>query len=110
MSDAALIAGQLQDVVTSIDDVAVAIRDRETSIINIDVPSQLPPVINIEVPRQLPPNITVTQNPPEAPVINVSPAIVNLSPIIDVHSAPPVAYNVRITSRTKDGYISSFTI
>jgi len=110
MSDATIIANQLQDIVSSLDDVAVALR-------------AVQPTVTIDVPEQAAPNITMEAQIP-ATVVNIEPVVVP-APVVNVPqiavpppvikfvpapAAPPAIYNVRITERDENGYIAAFTI
>ncbi len=110
MSDATIVAGQIQDVASSIDDVAAAIRLIPSPQVVVHVPEQPPPAINVEVAASAPPNITFDVPTAPPPNVNVEAPVVNFNPEITLQSQPPVGYTVRVTERDAQGLILSFNI
>jgi len=124
-NDAALVAGQIQDLASSVENVAEAVRQTPPAQVNVNVPEAAPPVVNVNVPEAAPPVVNV--NVPEAapPVVNVN-VPEQLAPVVNVaaanptvHVAPPElvvmpsqpsSYEVEITERDDQGYIRRFTI
>lgn len=107
MSDATIVAEQLQDVVLSLGGVASAIRDIASvppPTVSVGAPNVTveasPVVVNVEA---IMPSPTITIEAASAPNVSVSPQI-NLPP------NKPVAYSVRVTERDANGFIAAFVI
>lgn len=127
MNDAALIASEIQDLASSVGDVAAAIKGRPDTKVTVNVPEQAAPQITVQVPQQAAPTVEV--NVP-APVVNLEPQVnvqlpkqaaprveVNVpAPIVNIESpvyipaVEPRAYDVRVTERDRQGLIVSFVI
>lgn len=107
-NDASLVAGQIQDVSASIDDVASAIRELPAPIIHM--PELQQPVLRFDVPQAPPPSVIVEVPAQPPPVVNVAAPSVEVKPRITVPAGKPVAYEVRITERDASGYIAAFTM
>jgi len=100
-NDAALVAGQIQDLASSVENVAEAVRQTPPAQVNVNVPEAAPPVVNVNVPEQL------------APVVNVAAANTTVHvapPELVVMPSQPSSYEVEITERDDQGYIRRFTI
>lgn len=113
MSDASLIAGELQDLASAIENVAAAVKATPPTVVEREA---APPVVNIDVhvPEQAAPSVNVEVNVPEAPPapveVQVAAPNVTVQPNIVLPATKPNAYEVRITERDADGFISAFTI
>ena len=107
MNEAALIATEIQDLASSVGDVASAITKRPAAQVTVNVPEQAAPQVNVQVPQQAAPTVDVTV---PAPVVNVSPSPVSVTPQINVEAAEPQAYEVTITERDREGLIRRFVI
>jgi hypothetical protein len=108
LSDATLIAGELQDLATSVDQLAVALRDRDAAaapVVNVVAPETPAPVINVVVAEQTLPQPAVHVTVPVPTVQVESPA-----PTVNVLPSKPNAYEVRITERDASGFILAFVI
>lgn len=112
MSDATLLAGEIQDLASTVGEVADAIRGRPEPQVNVSVPDQPAPVVNVTVsPADQPAPVVNVSVPEQAPpVVNVTAAEVRFSPNVMVPPVVPNAYEVRITERDVYGYIVAFTI
>jgi hypothetical protein len=108
MSDATLVVAELQDLTSTVEAVAKAIRDRPEPTVNVAVPdapapvinvAASAPVVNVEVPQAAAPDVVV--NVAQAPAADV---------VVNVPRTLPNAYRVRITERDDAGYIVSFVI
>ncbi|HOW49370.1 MAG TPA: hypothetical protein PLB26_17150 [Rubrivivax sp.] len=119
MNEAALIATEIQDLASSVGDVASAIAKHPPTQVTVNVPEQAAPQVNVNVPAQEPARVDVKLPPPivnvnvpeqQAPVVNVSPSPVSVSPQINVEAAEPQAYEVMVTERDRDGLIRRFVI
>jgi hypothetical protein len=112
MSDATLVAAEIQDLASTVGEVAAAIRSRPEPVVTVNVPDQPAPVVNVHAAEQLAPQVTVNVPEQPAPVVNVAPAAaaVTFSPQVNVPRTQPNAYDVRITERDREGYIVAFTI
>jgi hypothetical protein len=108
-SPASVVAQEIQDLTTTVEKIADAIRAQE-SVINVNVPDQLAPIVNVTVPDQQAPQITVNVPEQSAPVVNVAPAAVSIRPVVNVAPNLPNSYEVVITERDSNGYISKFVI
>lgn len=110
-NDAALIAAELQDLASSVDEVASALRERETSpstSVVVNVPEQPAPQVVVNVPEQPAPQ-------QQAPVVNVTVPVPTVrvesaTPSVNVLPQKPSAYEVRITERDASGFIKAFVI
>jgi hypothetical protein len=112
VSDATLVAQEIQDLATSVGEVATALRERDPQI-QVNVPALAPPTVNVNVPEPLPvepPVVNVNVPQQAAPVVNVAPANVQVKPQITLLPALPTSYSVRITERDANGFISAFII
>jgi hypothetical protein len=127
MNEAALIATEIQDLASSVGDVASAIKGRPETQVTVNVPEQAAPQINVQVPQQ--PAPTVEVNVP-APVVNLEPQVnvqlpTQAAPRVDVNVPAPIvnidspvyvaaaearSYDVRVTERDRQGLIVSFVI
>ncbi len=112
MSDATLLAQEIQDLASVVGEVASAVKEAKTPAptVNVNVPEAAPPTVNVNVPEAAPPTVNV--NVPEAapPVVNVAAPSVSVNPEILVPRAEPSAYTVRVTKRDSEGFISEFVI
>ena len=112
MSDATLVAQEIQDLASAVSEIAAAVKDTTAPAptIHVNVPEAAPPTVNVNVPEAAPPTVNV--NVPEAapPVVNVSAPSVSVNPEILVPRAEPSAYTVRVTKRDSEGFISEFVI
>jgi len=111
--DASLLAGEIQDLATTVDRVAEAIRTRPEPRVEVNVPEGLAPTVNVTVPELRAPDIVVNVPEQRPPDVNVAAANVTFNPKISVQPAQPalpVAYEVDITDRDDNGYILRFTI
>lgn len=121
MKDATVIAREIQDMATAMSEsmanfgevvkgAAVAAtaqpRNSEAPLLRLEAPA---PVINLP-----PPQIDVQINVPEqpAPTVNIAPAAVTVhSPVsVQIPAVDPVAYQVEVTERDKDGMIKTFLV
>lgn len=108
-SEAAIVAREIQDLSTAVDGVSTAIREQQTTV-NVQVPEQQAPVVNVNVPEQQAPTVNVSV-PEQQTMVNVNvpeqPApTVNVS----VPKTAPSSYEVTITGRSEEGFITSFVI
>ena len=113
MSDATLVAAEIQDLATTVGEVAAAIKDQPTPVVNVNVPVQVPPVVNVNVPEQVPPVVNVNVPEQMAPVVNVAaanPTVHVAPPELVVMPSQPSSYEVEITERDEQGYIRRFII
>ena len=121
MSDAALVAREIQDLATAVGDVAGAVRARPEAVVN--VPAAPAPTVTVNLPEQAPPVVNVTAPEAPAPVVNVQPAsaegrvenvvqpaAVSVEPQIFVEPPRPQSYVVEITERDPAGFIRQFVI
>ena len=111
--DASLLAGEIQDLATTVDRVADAIRTRPEPRVEVNVPEGLAPVVNVTVPEQRAPDVIVNVPEQRAPEVHVAAPNVAFNPAISVQPAQPAlpnAYEVEITDRDERGYIQRFTI
>lgn len=115
MSDATIIASELQDLASAVDAVAAAVaaKAEQPVVVNVAPPELPAPVVNVDVgvPVQeitLPP-MQVTVPVPVVQVSAQSPDVV-VQPIINVPKTLPNAYQVRITERDDNGLIAAFVI
>ena len=100
-NDAALVAGQIQDLASSVENVAEAVRQTPPAQVNVNVPEAAPPVVNVNVPEQLAPVVNVAA---ANPTVHVAP------PELVVMPSQPSSYEVGITERDDQGYIRRFII
>ena len=100
-NDAALVAGQIQDLASSVENVAEAVRQTPPAQVNVNVPEAAPPVVNVNVPEQLAPVVNVAA---ANPTVHVAP------PELVVMPSQPSSYEVEITERDDQGYIRRFII
>jgi len=107
MSDAALVAAELQDLATTVEQVAEAIREAGRRPIDVQLPA---PVLNVTVPDQPAPvvNVSTPQAAPAQVTVQASP--VNVQVPVNIERAEPLAYEVTITERDVNGMISRFVI
>ena len=100
MSDATLVAQEIQDLASAVSEIAAAVKDTTAPAptIHVNVPEAAPPTVNVNVPEAAP------------PVVNVSAPSVSVNPEILVPRAEPSAYTVRVTKRDSEGFISEFVI
>jgi hypothetical protein len=111
MSDATLVVAELQDLTSTVEAVAKAIRDRPEQVVNVAVPEGPAPVVNVAVPEGPAPVVNVAVPQAAAPdvVVNVAQAPA-ADVVVNVPRTLPNAYRVRITERDDAGYIVSFVI
>ena len=112
-NDAALVAGQIQDLASSVENVAEAVRQTPPAQVNVNVPEAAPPVVNVNVPEAAPPVVNVNVPEQLAPVVNVAaanPTVHVAPPELVVMPSQPSSYEVEITERDDQGYIRRFTI
>lgn len=111
-NDAAIIAGQIQDLASSVENVAEAVRAKPAPQVTVNVPEQAPaPVtVNVAVPEQPAPQVVVNVPGAAAPVVTVAPPVVQIDSRVSVPPVVPNAYEVEITERDDQGYIRRFTI
>lgn len=107
MSDATLVAGEIQDLAQSVSEVAEAIKAKKEQQLHLELPA---PVLNVVTPEQPAPIVNVPQGPAPEVTVNVDPTPVKVEAKIDVKRAEPVGYIVRITERDPSGYIAKFVI
>ena len=100
MSDATLVAQEIQDLASAVSEIAAAVKDTTAPAptVNVNVPEAAPPTVNVNVPEAAP------------PVVNVAAPSVSVNPEILVPRAEPSAYTVRVTKRDSEGFISEFVI
>lgn len=112
MSDASLIAGEIQDLATSIGEVVAAVRDKKPPHVVVNVPEAPPAGVVVNVPEQAPPVVNVNVPEQAPPVVNVaaSAPVIEFKPQVTVPRSVPNAYDVRVTERDQYGYIVAFTI
>ncbi len=113
MSDATLVAAEIQDLATSVGEVAAAVREQKPAQVTVNVPDQPPPQVHVNVPEArevVPPVVNVNVPSQSPPVVNVAPAAVNVKPQISVLPSLPSAYEVTVTQRDSLGFIRKFTI
>lgn len=100
MSDATLVVAEIQDLATSVERVAEAVREKADPSVVVNVPEQPTPQVTVNVPEQPASQVNVTV---PVPTVRVD-APVNVLP------NKPSAYEVRITARDDRGFIQTFTI
>jgi ATP phosphoribosyltransferase len=111
MSDATLVAAEIQDLATSVERVADAVREKAEASVVVNVPEQPAPQVTVNVPEQPAPQVTV--NVPESTAqVNVTVPVpsVRVDAPVNVLPSKASAYEVRITERDDRGFIQSFTI
>lgn len=115
MNDAALIATEIQDLASTVGEVAQAINKRPPPQVTVNVPEQAAPTVEVRLPVpvvNVEPQVTVNvpeQRPP-AVEVNVPSPVVHLEAPVYVPTPEPRAYEVRITERDRQGLILSFVI
>lgn len=112
MSEATMVAAEIQDLATSVGEVAEAIRNQPEPTVTVNVPEQPPPVVNVEVaPAALPaPIVNVNVPQQAAPVVNVEASEIQFNPTITLQMPPPNAYEARVTERDSRGLIVAFVL
>ena len=112
MSDATLVVAEIQDLATSVERVAEAVREKADPSVVVNVPEQPAPQVTVNVPEQPAPQVTV--NVPEQPASQVNVTVpvptVRVDAPVNVLPSKPSAYEVRITARDDRGFIQTFTI
>jgi hypothetical protein len=106
VSDATLVAQEIQDLASAVSEVATAVRGQ--TLVEVNVPEQPIPQVTVNVPEQTAPQVTVNVPQQTPPVINV--AASEVRPQIVVPKTLPSAYTVRVTQRDANGFISEFVI
>jgi hypothetical protein len=106
---AVLVAREIQDLTTSVGEVADAIRKQESQF-TVNVPEAPPPNVVVNVPEAAPPSVVVNVPEQQAPVVNVAAAEVAFSPKIVLPQSMPNSYEVEVTERDGNGYIRKFVI
>jgi len=106
---AVLVAREIQDLTTSVGEVADAIRKQESQFI-VNVPEAPPASVIVNVPETAPPSVVVNVPEQKAPVVNVAAAEVAFNPKIMLPEHLPNSYEVEITDRDENGYIRKFVI
>lgn len=107
MSEATLVAAEIQDLATTVGEVAAAIREKREQVINVELPA---PTLQVTMPEQQPPVVNVSVPQQAAPTVEVSPTPVTVEAKVNVERAEPAAYVVRITERDASGFIQEFVI
>lgn len=113
MSDAGLIAGHIQDLASSVDGVAQALKDAPPPspiVVNVPELASTPIVVNVALPELPPAAVTVNVPQAAAPEVNVSAPNVAIQSDVHVPPVVPNAYEVRITERDPNGFIAAFII
>ncbi len=112
MSDATLIAKELQDLAVAVMQAASVLESRAAAQVVVNVPESPVPVVHV-AEREIPAP-TVTVNVPET-VVNVrapdpvAPAV-TVAPNIVIPAPEPATYVVTVTSRDQDGFIQEFIV
>lgn len=108
-SDAAIVAGELQDLASVLGEVAQAVNAKDVTV-TVNVPELPPAQVTVNVPAQDPPQVIVNVPVAAPPVVNVAGSEVKVSPVFNVPKSVPNSYAVRITERDENGYILAFII
>lgn len=108
-NDAAVIAGQLQDVASSLDAIARAVVERPAAQVHVEVPA-VPTEVTVQAPPQEAPVVNVTIPPLSVPAVNVAAPNVLVRPEINIPAAKAVAYEISIVERDADGYMKLIRI
>lgn len=104
MSDASLVASEIQDLANAVGEVAAAVRKAQTP--EVHVALQTPDLV-VHVPPTPPAEVHVTV---PVPVVNVAAPEVTVESTVNVPRAAPTAYVVNVTKRDTNGFISEFLI
>lgn len=113
MSEASLVAQEIQDLASAVGEVAQTLRDQPKPVVNVSVPEQPAPIVNVNVPETppvAPPQVVVNVPEAPAPIVNVTSPAVQVSPEVMLIPPLPATYRVRITGRDENGFISEFVI
>lgn len=113
MSDATLVAQEIQDLASAVGEVAQSLRAKADPVIQVNVPEQAPPQVVVNVPEAAPvqpPQVVVNVPEQAAPVVNVAQPDIQLRPEVLLMPPLPTMYRVQITKRDANGFISEFII
>ena len=121
MKDSTVIAREIQDMAAAMAESMTSVAETVKAAVAVthsQARGEAGQIVQLAAPQPViqlpPPNIDVVVNVPEQlpPVINIPPAdvVVNAPVRVDVPPAVPQAYEVRVTSRDKDGMIQTFLI
>jgi len=104
VSDATLVAQEIQDLATAVGEVAEAVRRAQSPEIRVEMQT---PAIEVTLPPIPPSQVSVTV---PVPVVNVAAPDVTVQSSVNVPATKPVAYVVNVTKRDVNGFISEFLI
>lgn len=123
MKSETMVAKEIQDLAAATAETPVAVRELAAALTvaaaqarEAKPPEVAAPMLQIagptfNVPQVAPPDVVVNVPQQAAPTVNVESPTVNVAaPRVTIQAPGPVAYQVEITKRDKDGLIEAFVM